>query len=45
MFSAIHNIWNSDGSGGDGRGYLIASEAFDDGQIHFRALTSGVAPM
>ena len=34
MFSEIHNIWNSDGSGGDGRGYLIASEEFDDGKCY-----------
>jgi hypothetical protein len=25
MFVAIHNIWTADGTGGDGRGYLIAS--------------------
>jgi hypothetical protein len=24
MFTAIHNVWTSDGTGGDKRGYLIA---------------------
>lgn len=31
---AIHKIWNSAGTGGDGRGKLLATQNFDDGQCH-----------
>lgn len=34
MFTAIHNVWTSDGTGGDGRGYLIAQESYDDGKCY-----------
>lgn len=34
MFTAIHGVWTSDGTGGDGRGYLIAQESFDDGKCY-----------
>lgn len=31
---AIHNQWNVDGTGGDGRGRLIATRNYDDGQCY-----------
>ncbi|KAI9784199.1 MAG: hypothetical protein M1816_001021 [Peltula sp. TS41687] len=30
----IHNVWTADGSGGDKRGKLLATQAFDDGQCY-----------
>ncbi|KAI4177002.1 MAG: hypothetical protein LQ348_005898 [Seirophora lacunosa] len=33
-FLAIHKVWNSDGTGGDKRGKLLASEPYDDGQCY-----------
>jgi hypothetical protein len=30
-FLSIHNVWNAEGTGGDGRGKLLASHFFDDG--------------
>lgn len=30
----IHNVWNADGTGGDKRGKLLATQAFDDGQCY-----------
>src|SRR5579862_5030601 len=33
-FSAIHNVWNTDGTGGDKRGKLLATQNFDDGQCY-----------
>jgi hypothetical protein len=34
MFTAVHNVWTSDGTGGDGRGYLTAQESYDDGKCY-----------
>lgn len=31
---SIHKVWNSDGSGGDKRGVLLASQPYDDGQCY-----------
>jgi hypothetical protein len=31
---SIHNVWNSDGTGGDKRGTLLATQNFDDGQCY-----------
>ena len=31
---AVHRQWTSDGTGGDGRGTLIAKQNFDDGQCY-----------
>lgn len=31
---AIHKKWNTAGTGGDGRGKLLATQNFDDGQCH-----------
>lgn len=31
---SIHKVWNSDGSGGDKRGVLLATQAFDDAQCY-----------
>lgn len=31
---AIHNVWNVNGTGGDGRGRLIATRNYDDGQCY-----------
>ncbi|KAF3764560.1 hypothetical protein M406DRAFT_278107, partial [Cryphonectria parasitica EP155] len=31
---AIHKVWNVDGTGGDGRGRLLATRNFDDGQCY-----------
>ncbi|KAI4216565.1 MAG: hypothetical protein LQ351_001054 [Letrouitia transgressa] len=31
---SIHKVWNTDGSGGDKRGKLLATEPFDDGQCY-----------
>ncbi|KAI4246622.1 MAG: hypothetical protein LQ352_006370 [Teloschistes flavicans] len=33
-FLAIHKVWNADGTGGDKRGKLLATESFDDGQCY-----------
>ncbi|KAI9773163.1 MAG: hypothetical protein M1840_008284 [Geoglossum simile] len=33
-FSAIHNVWNTDGTGGDKRGKLLATQNYDDGQCY-----------
>ncbi|KAL8866435.1 MAG: hypothetical protein Q9174_006306 [Haloplaca sp. 1 TL-2023] len=33
-FLSIHKVWNPDGTGGDKRGKLLATEPFDDGQCH-----------
>jgi hypothetical protein len=30
----IHNVWNANGTGGDGRGKLLATRPFDDGQCY-----------
>ncbi|KAK8924447.1 hypothetical protein VCV18_004869 [Metarhizium anisopliae] len=34
LLSSIHNVWNTDGTGGDGRGRLLAVRNFDDGQCY-----------
>ncbi|KAI0173166.1 hypothetical protein GGR52DRAFT_579936 [Hypoxylon sp. FL1284] len=31
---SIHHVWNTDGTGGDRRGVLLASGPFDDGQCY-----------
>lgn len=31
---SIHKVWNADGSGGDKRGKLLATQNFDDGQCY-----------
>jgi len=31
---SIHRVWNTEGTGGDGRGRLIATRNYDDGQCH-----------
>lgn len=31
---SIHNVWNVDGTGGDGRGRLLATRNYDDGQCY-----------
>ncbi|KAK7739884.1 hypothetical protein SLS53_005477 [Cytospora paraplurivora] len=31
---AIHNVWNTDGTGGDKRGRLLATRNYDDGQCY-----------
>ncbi|KIW54583.1 hypothetical protein PV05_06933 [Exophiala xenobiotica] len=33
-FLAIHRVWNADGTGGDGRGVLLSTQNFDDGQCY-----------
>lgn len=33
-FLAIHKVWNADGTGGDKRGKLLATQNFDDGQCY-----------
>ncbi|KAH0543541.1 hypothetical protein FGG08_002102 [Glutinoglossum americanum] len=33
-FTAIFKIWNADGTGGDKRGKLLATQNFDDGQCY-----------
>jgi hypothetical protein len=33
-FLSIHNIWNAQGTGGDERGVLLATQNFDDGQCY-----------
>ena len=30
----IHRVWNADGTGGDGRGKLLSTQNFDDGQCY-----------
>ena len=30
----IHKVWNKDGSGGDKRGVLLATQSYDDGQCY-----------
>lgn len=31
---SIHGVWNKDGTGGDGRGILLAEAPFDDGECY-----------
>lgn len=31
---SIHNVWTADGTGGDGRGRLLATRNYDDGQCY-----------
>ena len=31
---AIHNVWNANGTGGDGRGVLLSTQSFDDGRCY-----------
>ncbi|RDW73239.1 hypothetical protein BP6252_07146 [Coleophoma cylindrospora] len=33
-YTSIHNVWNTAGTGGDGRGVLLATKFFDDGQCY-----------
>ena len=33
-YLGIHRVWNEDGTGGDGRGVLLATRYFDDGQCY-----------
>ena len=33
-YLGIHRVWNSAGTGGDGRGILLATRHFDDGQCY-----------
>lgn len=33
-FMEIHKVWNAEGTGGDGRGKLLATRYFDDGQCY-----------
>lgn len=33
-FLSIHKVWNPEGTGGDKRGKLLATEPFDDGQCY-----------
>jgi len=33
-FLAIHRVWTPDGTGGDGRGVLLSTQNFDDGQCY-----------
>ncbi|KAL9601807.1 MAG: hypothetical protein Q9219_002297 [cf. Caloplaca sp. 3 TL-2023] len=33
-FLSIHKVWNPEGTGGDKRGKLLATESFDDGQCY-----------
>ncbi|KAL8946234.1 MAG: hypothetical protein Q9222_007342 [Ikaeria aurantiellina] len=33
-FLSIHKVWNADGTGGDKKGKLLATEPFDDGQCY-----------
>ncbi|EXJ94904.1 hypothetical protein A1O1_00022 [Capronia coronata CBS 617.96] len=33
-FLAIHRVWNAQGTGGDGRGVLLSTQNFDDGQCY-----------
>ncbi|KAL4878398.1 hypothetical protein BJY04DRAFT_229782 [Aspergillus karnatakaensis] len=33
-FQEIHKVWNEDGSGGDGRGVLLAKRNYDDGRCY-----------
>lgn len=32
--ASVHRVWNEHGTGGDGRGRLLASRRFDDGQCY-----------
>ena len=32
--TAIHKVWNADGTGGDKKGKLLATQNYDDGQCH-----------
>ena len=34
IFLNIYNVWNADGTGGDKRGKLLATQPFDDGQCY-----------
>jgi hypothetical protein len=31
---SIHNVWNADGTGGDGRGLLLSRQNYDDGRCY-----------
>lgn len=33
-FLSIHKVWTADGTGGDGRGVLLATRNYDDGQCY-----------
>lgn len=33
-YLGIHHVWNTNGTGGDGRGVLLATRPFDDGQCY-----------
>ena len=33
-FLSIHRVWNAEGTGGDGRGVLLSTQNFDDGQCY-----------
>ncbi|KFX91960.1 hypothetical protein V495_05144 [Pseudogymnoascus sp. VKM F-4514 (FW-929)] len=33
-FQSIHKVWTADGKGGDGRGVLLATRNYDDGQCY-----------
>lgn len=33
-FLAIHRVWNANATGGDGRGVLLSTQNFDDGQCY-----------
>lgn len=33
-FLSIHRVWTPDGTGGDGRGVLLSTQNFDDGQCY-----------
>lgn len=34
LLADVHGVWTADGSGGDGRGVLLAKTAYDDGQCY-----------
>lgn len=34
LYLDIHKVWNAEGTGGDGRGVLLATQYFDDGQCY-----------
>ncbi|KAA6415673.1 MAG: hypothetical protein FRX48_00391 [Lasallia pustulata] len=40
---AIHNVWNTAGTGGDGRGKLLTTQNFDDGQCYQVNPTSNIS--
>lgn len=33
-FLSIHRVWNAEGTGGDGRGVLLSTQNYDDGQCY-----------